>query len=176
MTHLPKDIFKFCSRCGSDKTSYAEKALRCDSCNFILYTNSAAAVAVIIENSKNEILLVTRAVDPQKGMLDLPGGFIDPDESAEEAVSREIKEELNIDINNFRYFTSRSNRYLFSGVTVFTTDLAFIVKVKDEVEMLAQDDITDFKYYPLEDIELDKIAFKSIKEIIKKYIDEQDNR
>ena len=80
----------------------------------------------MIVNDKGEILFTKRSVDPHKGMLDLPGGFVDIMESAENALVREIKEELNLNIEHFQYFMSSPNEYIFGGLSVFTLDLAYI--------------------------------------------------
>ena len=63
-----------------------------------LLFQSFLAVACFIRNSKGELLLVRRAKEPAKGTLDLPGGFVDMYESAEDAAHREVKEETGLDI------------------------------------------------------------------------------
>ena len=86
--------FELCPKCGSKKIEYKDnRKWFCPDCGFDLYNNVAAAVGIIICDKNNNILLEVRAKDPQKGKLALPGGFIDPEESAEDAVIRECKEE-----------------------------------------------------------------------------------
>lgn len=51
----------------------------------------AAAVAGLIFNEKGQLLLTIRAKDPGKGLLDLPGGFVDMGENADQALRREIE-------------------------------------------------------------------------------------
>ena len=86
----------------------------CHQCGFVYYHNIAAAVAVIFRR-KDEILFTVRNIDPDKGKLDLPGGFIDPDENAEAAVCREVNEELGLQIvpNQLKYLTTQPNHYLY---------------------------------------------------------------
>ena len=55
-------------------------------------------------------------------MLDLPGGFVDENERLEEALQREVKEELGISIDNWKYLTSQANRYLYKGIAYPTCD------------------------------------------------------
>ena len=74
--------------CGTQRESQTMHGLR-----FIYYFNPSSAVACFIRNSRGELLLVRRAKEPAKGRLDLPGGFVDMHESAEEAAQREVKEE-----------------------------------------------------------------------------------
>jgi mutator protein MutT len=146
MAH-PIKVFKFCPRCGSSSFSVSgERSLACGDCGFQYYINSAAAVACLIFNSEGKLLLTRRAIDPDKGKLDLPGGFIDPLETAEEAVRRELKEELGVQVRSMQYLTSRGNEYHFSGITVFTTDLAFRVEVDSLDNLTAHDDISSFEW------------------------------
>ena len=98
MNH-PLKAFEFCPRCGSKQFNISdERSRHCTNCNLTYYANASASTAAIITNSKGEVLLTTRAFNPAKGMLDLPGGFVDMNETAEEAIIRELKEELNINI------------------------------------------------------------------------------
>ena len=78
-----------------------------------------------IRNSKGELLLVRRAKEPAKGTLDLPGGFVDMYESAEDAAHREVKEETGLDIAGCRYLFSIPNLYPYSGFEVHTVDMFF---------------------------------------------------
>ena len=84
----PIQAFHFCPRCGSAHFRVSgERSLSCGDCHLQYYVNSAAAVACLIFNNEGKLLVTRRAVDPDKGKLDLPGGFIDPNETAEEAVA-----------------------------------------------------------------------------------------
>ncbi len=166
----PENVLKYCPKCGSLKFNFeGARSFLCADCNFHYFINSSAAVAGLIENEKGELLLTIRAFNPNKGMLDLPGGFVDPMESAEDALTREIKEELNLDIVGLKYLTSFPNEYIFSGFSVYTTDLAFICKVEDWENMHIQDDISDITYVTKQNIDWNNISADSIKNIIKAY-------
>ena len=170
-TH-PGNIIKFCPKCGSSSFDYdGSKAFKCQTCTFHFFINSACAVAAIIVDEKGRILLTRRAFDPCAGMLDLPGGFVDPLESAEESVIREIKEELNLDITSLKFLKSFPNEYVFSAYTVFTTDLGFICQVTGFDNMHAQDDINGFEFVAPDQINFNELSSISIKNIVKAYID-----
>jgi len=166
--HHPHEILKFCPRCG-EKTFKPQtgKSLECTACGFLFYINEAASVVAVIFNDKGEMLLTVRKHEPEKGMLDLPGGFVDPGESAEQALIREIKEELNLDIYDFSYFGSFPNQYLFGGITYFTLDITFICMVDSLEGIKAGDDVQDYRFIDLKQIEIDQIGLGSIKKVVK---------
>ncbi|MCZ4695116.1 NUDIX domain-containing protein [Ancylomarina euxinus] len=167
---LPKNTIHYCPKCGSSEFSFKEdQSFLCDQCQFHLYINSAAAVAAIILNDKGEILFTKRAVEPHKGMLDLPGGFVDIMESAENALYREIKEELNLDIESFQYFMSSPNEYIFEGLSVFTLDLAYICKLNSFNHIHAKDDISAYEFIAPNLIPYNQIGGESIKKITKAF-------
>lgn len=96
--------FRYCPKCGSSHfVEASEKSRKCENCGFEFYLNPAAAVAAFILNSKNELLVERRKLEPAKGMLDLPGGFCDMGETVEQAMKREIKEETALDVVDMKY-------------------------------------------------------------------------
>ncbi len=169
-TH-PSRVFKFCPKCGSPEFKITgARSFRCSNCNFEFYVNSAAAVAAIIFNNEGKMLFTRRAVNPDKGKLDLPGGFVDPMESAEQAVKREIKEELGVDILSLQYFCSFPNEYKYSGLSVFTTDLAFFAEIDHQVAITPMDDISAIQYIYPEELDMSTLPAISMKNIVHKVI------
>ncbi len=169
-TH-PVNVLKFCPRCGSAHfPATGSRSFKCSDCSFNYYANSSAAVAVLLFNEKGELLFTRRAIEPHLGKLDLPGGFIDPLETAEQAAVREIQEELGIEIHSLKYFCSFPNEYVFSGFSVYTLDLAFLAKTESLHDMTAMDDISSFEFYNPHDIDLEELPSISMKNIIKELI------
>lgn len=152
-TH-PVNVLKFCPRCGSAHfPATGNRSFHCDDCSFNYYVNSSAAVAVLLFNEKGELLLTRRAIEPHFGKLDLPGGFIDPMESAEQSAMREVREELGIPVHSLKYFGSFPNEYIFSDFSVFTIDLAFFARTENLHQMNAMDDVASFEFHNLKDID-----------------------
>ncbi|MCB1124727.1 MAG: NUDIX domain-containing protein, partial [Verrucomicrobiae bacterium] len=107
----------FCPRCGAKSfKNGAFKPWFCESCGFKLYSNVATAAGVFILDEENRVLLNQRAHDPQCGKLGLPGGFLDPQETAEEAVVREVREEVGLEIQDLTYLASFPNQYFYGGI------------------------------------------------------------
>lgn len=162
-------FFKFCPNCSSQNVSYVNNfKLNCNDCDFVLYHNIAAAVAVIF-TFEDKILFTVRNVNPDKGKLDLPGGFIDPNETAEEAACREIKEELGLEIssNKLKYITTAPNNYLYKNVPYRTMDIFYECKLEeDAISVNAKDEIEELIWIKRNEINLDKIGFVSIRKVI----------
>jgi NAD+ diphosphatase len=169
-TH-PKNVIKYCPRCGCDKFISQDqgRSFHCEECGFIFYINNSAAVACLIFDHEGRLLLARRAVEPSLGKLDLPGGFIEPMESAEDAVIREIREELNVTVTDMEYLVSFPNEYVYSGFSVFTLDLAFICKIDSFKHMVPADDVASIEFVKLDDINMEELCSKSMKNIIEYY-------
>jgi NADH pyrophosphatase NudC (nudix superfamily) len=169
ITH-PLNVLKFCPKCGSPEFHQSgDRSLKCDRCSFHFFINSAAAVAALVSDEDGKLLLTTRAVDPDSGMLDLPGGFIDPGESAENALKRELEEELSMKVKSLEYIGSAPNEYIFSGYSVFTLDMAFRVIPESVTGLVAMDDILDYRFYAEDEIDYTQIPAPSIKSFVKQY-------
>lgn len=170
LTH-PHQVFKFCPKCGSDHfIPQNDNSLKCESCGFCFYYNAASSVAALIMDGNGRLLLTRRGLDPFKGTLDLPGGFVGADESSEEALVREIKEELGADILDFKYVKSYPNRYLYSGLTVFTNDAAFVCTLRDYEHLKPADDVCGFAWVYPQDVVLDDIGILSIRKMVDEFI------
>ena len=95
----PLAQFLYCPECGSPHFEVNnEKSKKCTDCGFVYYFNPSSATVALILNEKKELLVCRRAKEPAKGTLDLPGGFIDMNETGEEGVSREVWEETGLKV------------------------------------------------------------------------------
>jgi len=162
-----KDVFHFCPFCGSNHFVWdGEKSHKCSSCGKKLYTNEVGAVIALIYNNDGELLFTSRKFNPAKGMLDLPGGFIDLGETAEQAVIREVKEELNLEVVNLQFYGSFPNEYTYAGLTYFTIDLAFECDVKTFENLSAKDDVSENCFINPKHINLQEIGLASVRKLV----------
>lgn len=138
----PFHQFRYCPKCGSALFKEKDfKAYRCESCGFVYYFNPSAATVALIVNERGEWLVARRAKDPAKGTLDLPGGFVDMYETAEEAVAREVLEETGMRVIRTDFMFTLPNTYLYSGFLVHTVDLFFRCEVENCKRFEAADDV-----------------------------------
>lgn len=168
----PLEKFHFCPICSSYKFYYNnDMSKKCDECGFVFYANPRAATVAVIINERNEILVAKRANDPAKGTLDLPGGFIDLNETAEEGVCREVLEETGITVNSVNYLFSIPNIYPYSGIIVDTMDLFFECKISENIEMKAMDDVESLLWMKVDELNPEFFGLSSIKKGIRKIKD-----
>lgn len=91
--------FNFCPSCGAELAQADhEGGAHCDSCDRSWYRNMAPTVGVAIVRG-DQVLVTERARDPEKGKLDVPGGFLGADEEPLAGLRREVQEELGIEID-----------------------------------------------------------------------------
>ena len=165
----PFSQFKFCPKCGSEEFNVNnEDSKKCNSCGFVYYFNSSAAIVAVIENSKGEVLVSRRAKDPAKRTLDLPGGFAGRHETIEETVRREILEETRLEIDSLKYIFSIPNIYEYSGFKVHTMDLFFECRIDDFSNMKAQDDVVELIFIPKQELNPEDFGLTSIRKGIEK--------
>lgn len=146
--------------------------MHCPQCGLTYYANVASAVACVIIDSYGRLLSVRRAHDPARGTLDLPGGFVDPLETVEQAVARELMEETGLEARSMRYLMSLPNVYPYSGVTVYTSDLFFLVEVESLDTAVAQDDAAEIVIKPLAECSAEDYGLPSIREAMRHFIAE----
>ena len=134
--------FNMCPLWGSKKIENpGMRKWICRDCGFDLYNNVASAVGIIIHDKFDYVLFEVRAKEPRKGFLALPGGFVDFDESAEQAVVRECKEEIGVDIEaeSVKFLCTNPNTYPYKGITYKTCDIFFTAELPSQYK-----DIADF--------------------------------
>lgn len=165
--------YSFCPKCGSVADFKSPNLLICKNCSYNFYINPAPTNALIIENEKGEILLAKRKFEPKKGLLDLPGGFIEINESVEESSIREAKEELGINVTDVKYFKSYPDDYLYQDVNIKVLGLTLTAKIEGDQKIVASDDVEEVEFYKKDEIPMDKIAFESIRRALLDYIEQK---
>ncbi|HYH48452.1 MAG TPA: NUDIX domain-containing protein [Acidimicrobiia bacterium] len=92
----PSVAYPFCSTCG--KTLPGRPPVRCPACGVTHYANAKPCAGVLIMQD-GRLLLLRRAIEPWRGMWDIPGGFCDPEEHPMLTAQREAREETGLDVD-----------------------------------------------------------------------------
>ena len=170
-------LYNYCPKCGVSYTEEVlnnflkdKKRLFCKKCGFIFYNNPKPAVSAIIRNKSGEVLFTKRAIEPYIGWWDLPGGFMEYGESPEEALVREVKEELGIDavIKNFlgtfhQFYENLGRKDEKYSLIV----LIYLIELQNNTEIKVGDDVEQYNFFSLINFPK-RIAFSGQRKFIKK--------
>lgn len=163
--------FQFCPRCGAKSESAGKNPFACTACDFHYYFSPAVAVAGFVTDGTDRLLFLRRARDPGKGMLGLPGGFVDPGETMEQAMHREAIEEVQLPLTSMEYLVSYPNLYHFQGVDIPVTDVFFSCMVDSFDNLVRQEDeVADTHICQPTQQELDAMAFPSNRKALELYL------
>jgi NAD+ diphosphatase len=125
---------RFCGRCGVPmETSTTERAQKCPKCGLLHFPRLAPAIIVLVERGPELLMARSRHFAP--GIYSVIAGFVEPGESLEEAVAREVKEEVGLTVKNIRYFGSQPWPFPHSLMIGFTAAYAGGEIILDDVEI-----------------------------------------
>jgi NAD+ diphosphatase len=114
---------RFCGRCGAPtEAQKAERSKKCTKCGLLHFPRLAPAIIVAIE--RGDQLLLARARRFPTVMYSVLAGFVEPGESLEETVAREVKEEVGLSLKDIRYFGSQPWPFPHSLMIGFTATYA----------------------------------------------------
>jgi NAD+ diphosphatase len=167
-----QDTYKYCTNCRTeliDNDHFKE----CPHCQKQYFFNAKPTVALVLSNSKDEILLTKRAHDPFKGWWDVPGGFVEPGETLERAVQRELKEETGLSVSDIKYICSLPEDYNFRGEIIPVVASVFTGRADDSEKVVVADDVSDYKFVPKDQVDIESIAFDSQRECLRKILKTQ---
>ena len=161
---------KFCSNCASPITFGAidgEHLPRfyCENCSVIHYQNPRIIVSCL-PIWEDKIMLCRRGIEPQLGLWNLPGGFMENKESVESGALREMFEETGCAGTILRLHS------VFSVLPVHQVHLSFLVKMNDLNYHLTPES-TEIELFAEADIPWTEVAFTSNKFALKRYFEDK---
>ena len=169
MNTLEMTRWEFCPRCGERQMRHrGDAALECTACTYLYYHSSVAAVVGIIEH-EDKIIITRRANDPGRGLLAIPGGFVEHGESLEQTLIREMREELNLEVTDPVYLASFASQYLFRDVHYHTAVAYFVIAGSDITNLRAADDIDHFEFIRPDDVDRNRLAFEADRQALIRY-------
>ncbi len=160
------DHYKYCPMCKTPlKWGDLEgrQRLYCGKCGWIKYCNPVPVAVCLVTNKKKELLLIKRGIDPCKGRWALPGGFVELDETIQEAGQRELHEETGLTGKAGRLIGLHMQKSRMYGY-VLVAGIEFIIKNEN---ITVGDDAADAKFFPGK--KLPNIPFSSHHKLIEDY-------
>jgi NAD+ diphosphatase len=114
---------RFCGACGKPMSkAKGERAMKCE-CGHLAYPRISPAMMTLVRR-QGAILLARNVAVPAGGRMSALAGFLEPGESIEDAVHREVREEVGLEVRDLRYFASQSWPYPHSLMIAFTAEYA----------------------------------------------------
>lgn len=141
----------------------------CEACGYRHFLTPIPAGCALVLDGRGYLLIIRRAQEPGLGKWGLPGGVIEPSETAEAATAREVREETGIAVAPaaFAYLASLNNHYLFQGVVWPTLDLYFVARLEATPDVRADPaEVSEFQWCPLSEVPLEQFAFDSNAEAV----------
>ena len=116
-------VHRFCGRCGTATArAVSERCMRCPRCELTVYPRVSPAIIVLVRRGAEALL--ARSSRFATGFYSTLAGFVEPGESLEETLRREVREEVGIEIANIRYFGSQPWPFPHSLMVGFVADHA----------------------------------------------------
>lgn len=132
---------RFCGRCGTPTQDKAgERAKECPACRYVAYPRVSPAMMALVTRGRE--MLLARSHRFPTGMYSALAGFVEPGETIEDCVRREVKEEVGVDVGALSYFASQSWSFPHSLMIAYTAEYAGGDLVPDGEE------IADVRWFP----------------------------
>lgn len=167
-------MYKFCYHCGgptdtvmSDEITY----WKCQTCHQTYFNNPKPGTEAVLFDSDGRVAIAVRSREPYKGKYDLPGGFVDAEETLEQGIARELKEELGLDSTDYSplvYLTSAQADYPWGRETYSVVSASFVGKLKDGVELTPSDDVEKILMVSPADLKPEDFAWPAQHDLILK--------
>ena len=160
--------WQYCPRCRSELEANLEEA-GCPACGSRYYANSAPTVGALCEDELGRLMLVRRAVEPQKGKWDTPGGFLNEGEQPLDGLKRELREETGLEIEPVELLGVCTDVYGDGEAAPSIISLNWTCRVTSGVAQPA-DDVAEIRWFPADELPPEpEFAFPSVAEIVAKW-------
>ncbi len=153
--------WRFCPRCRAELT-HLDSQVECLACGFVRYANPLPAVAALVVDTDDRLLLGRRAFEPDAGLWDTIGGFLDEEEDALDALHREVREETGLEVEVGDFVGAFSDRYGTAADAPTALNLVFEARVVSG-EPEPADDVSELAWFTRDALPADgELAFRWI--------------
>ena len=159
------DGWRHCPRCGADVDRAAEHgAVTCHACGLVVYARPTPAVCALVVDHRGRVLLGRRAESPAAGRWDILGGFMDEYEKPLDALRRELREELGVEVEPLEFVAAVSDVYGEDGRA--TLNLCWTARIVDG-EIRPSDELAEVRWFAPDELPgADELAFANCLELL----------
>jgi ADP-ribose pyrophosphatase YjhB (NUDIX family) len=140
--------WRHCPRCSAE-LEHRSSRVECPRCGFVHYANAVPAVAALVRDDDGRLLLARRAVEPDAGLWDTPGGFLEEGEGPEEGLRRELREEASLEIEVERFVGTYLDRYGDGEEAPWVLNLVWDARIVGG-EPVPSDDVSELRWFERE--------------------------
>lgn len=160
------DGWRTCPRCETALTA-EPGVVRCGSCGLVVYARPAPAVCALPVDERGRVLLARRAQDPSAGRWDIIGGFMDEFEQPLATLRREVREELDVEIEPLDFVAAVSDRYGAEGSA--TLNLCWTARIVSG-EPRPSDELGEIRWFAPDELPAgEELAFPNCHEILESW-------
>ncbi len=172
---MSKQTYVYCPLCGSkleDRLAFNQLRAVCPQCGFIHFHDPKVAVIGMVTWDHN-VLLIRRGVEPMKGRWALPGGYMDAGEMPAEALMRELREEVGLEIEILELLD------IFPMVGRGVSNPGIVIAYRASImrdeppALVCDDDACEAGWFPAEALP-DDLAFESTMVLLARWREELD--
>jgi NADH pyrophosphatase NudC (nudix superfamily) len=155
--------WRFCPRCRSPLENDGSK-VECTACGFVRYASGLPAVAALVVDRDDRLLLARRAHEPDAGLWDTLGGFLEEDEHPLHGLRRELHEEAGVAIEVGDFVGAYPDRYGYGEDAPIALNLVWEAAIgADEPEVVPADDVSELRWFARDELPADdELAFSWI--------------
>ncbi len=136
---------RYCGRCGTPTVvRKSERARECPACGLVAYPRVSPAMMALVTRGRE--ILLARAHRFAPGMFSALAGFVEPGETIEDCVRREVREEVGLEVDRITYFASQSWAFPHSIMIAYTAEYAGgEIRLEDE-------EIAEARWFSVDDL------------------------
>ncbi len=151
--------WRYCPRCGGPLV-HDEGRVACGACGFVHYAGSAPAVAALVLDDAGRVLLGRRAGEPDAGLWDALGGFLDEGEDPLAGLHRELAEEAGVEVEVGDYVGAFVDRYGDEPDATSVLNLVWEARITRGSPTPA-DDVSEVSWFARDELPAkDEVAFR----------------
>jgi len=142
--------WRFCPRCGVQLDS-DDKRAECAACGSVYYAHSVPAVAALVVGDDGHVLLARRAHEPDAGLWDLLGGFLEEGEEPLDGLRRELLEETGLEVEPHDFLGAFLDTYGEGPQAANVLNLVWRARIVAG-QPVSADDVAELRWFPREEL------------------------